>query len=107
MSLRTKLEAGEPVVGAFLGLRSPDAAEMMSQAGFDFLLVDAEHSNVGPETTLELLRAIDRGRAAPLVRLAETGAANVQWALDGGAEGIMFPRIRTAEEVREAVALCG
>ena len=106
MNLRTKLEAGEPVIGAFLGLRSPDAGEMMSQAGFDFLLVDAEHSNVGPETTLEMLRAIDRGRAAPLVRLSETSAANVQWALDGGAEGIMFPRIRTADEVRQAVALC-
>ena len=106
MNLRTRLDAGEPVVGAFLGLRSPDAAEMMSQTGFDFLLVDAEHSNAGPETTLELLRAIDRGLAAPLVRLAGNSAANVQWALDGGAEGIMFPRIRTAEEVREAVALC-
>ena len=106
MSLRTKLEAGQAVVGAFLGLRSPDAAEMMSQADFDFLLIDAEHSNVGPETTLEMLRAIDREHAAPLARLAETSAANVQWALDGGAEGILFPRIRTAEEVREAVALC-
>ena len=106
MNLRSKLEAGEPVVGAFLGLRSPDAGEMMSQAGFDFLLVDAEHSNVGPETTLEMLRAIDQGRAAPLVRLSETSAANVQWALDGGAEGIMFPRIRTADEVRQAVTLC-
>ena len=106
MKLRAKLEAGRSVAGVFLGLRSPDAAEMMSQAGFDFLLIDAEHSNIGPETTLEMLRAIDRGRAAPLVRLAGTGAANVQWALDGGAEGILFPRIRTAEEVREAVALC-
>lgn len=79
---------------------------MLSQAGFDFLLIDAEHSNIGPETILEMLRAIDRGRAAPLVRLAETSAANMQWALDGGAEGILFPRIRTVEEVREAVALC-
>ena len=106
MKLRAKLEAGRSVAGAFLGLRSPDAAEMLSQSGFDFLLIDAEHSNIGPETTLEMLRAIDRGRAAPLVRLAETSAANVQWALDGGAEGILFPRIRTAQEVREAVALC-
>ena len=106
MTLRAKLETGRSVAGAFLGLRSPDAAEMLSQAGFDFLLIDAEHSNIGPETTLEMLRAIDRGRAAPLVRLAETSAANVQWALDGGAEGILFPRIRTADEVKEAVALC-
>ena len=106
MKLRNKLDAEQSVAGAFLGLRSPDAAELMSQAGFDFLLIDAEHSNVGPETTLEMLRAIDRGAAAPLVRLSETSAANVQWALDGGAEGILFPRIRTVEEVREAVALC-
>ncbi len=106
MKLKAKLQARRRVVGAFLGLRSPDTAELMSQAGFDFLLIDAEHSNVGPDTTLEMLRAIDRGQAAPLVRLAETSAANVQWALDGGAEGILFPRIRTVDEVREAVALC-
>ncbi len=86
MSLKTKLEAGQAVVGAFLGLRSPDAAELMSQAGYDFLLVDAEHSNIGPDGVLEMLRAIDRGRAAPLVRLSETSASHVQWALDGGAE---------------------
>ena len=40
MNLRAKLEAGHSVAGAFLGLRSPDAAEMLSQAGFDFLLID-------------------------------------------------------------------
>lgn len=106
MSLRDKLEAGQAVAGAFLGLRSPDAAELMSQAGFDFLLIDAEHSNIGPDAILEMLRAVDRGRAAPLVRLSETSAANVQWALDGGAEGILFPRIRSAGEVEQAVALC-
>ena len=106
MSLKAKLEAGQAVVGAFLGLRSPDAAELMSQAGYDFLLVDAEHSNIGPDGMLEMLRAIDRGRATPLVRLSETSASHVQWALDGGAEGILFPRIRSVEEVKLAVSLC-
>ena len=106
MSLRSKLEAGQAVVGAFLGLRSPDAAELMSQAGYDFLLVDAEHSNIGPDSVLEMLRAIDRCRAAPLVRLSETSASHVQWALDGGAEGILFPRIRSVEDVKLAVSLC-
>ena len=106
MGLRTKLEAGQAVVGAFLGLRSPDAAELMSQAGYDFLLIDAEHSNIGPDGVLEMLRAIDRGRSAPLVRLSETSASHVQWALDGGAEGILFPRIRSVEDVKLAVSLC-
>ncbi len=106
MSLRSKLEAGQAVAGAFLGLRSPDAAELMSQSGFDFLLVDAEHSNIGPDGVLEMLRAIDKGRAAPLVRLSETSASHVQWALDGGAEGILFPRIRSVEDVELAVSLC-
>ena len=60
MSLKAKLEAGQ-AVGAFLGLRSPYAAELMSQAGYDFLLVDAEHSNIGPDSVLEMLRAIGGG----------------------------------------------
>ena len=106
MNLKNRLEAGESVIGTFLNLRSPDAAELMSQAGFDFQLVDAEHSSVGPDAMLEMLRAIEHGRATPLVRVAETTAAGVQWALDGGAMGILFPRVRSVADVQKAVSLC-
>ena len=40
------------------------------------------------------------------MRLSETSASHVQWALDGGAEGILFPRIRSVEDVKLAVSLC-
>ena len=105
-SLKKRLEAKQSVMGALLGLRSPDAAELMSEAGFDFLLVDAEHSSIGPDGILEMIRAIERGGATPLVRVGETTAANVQWALDGGARGILFPRVRSVEDVQEAVSFC-
>jgi len=105
-NLKSKIEAGDSVVGAFLTLRSVDAAELMSLAGFDYLLVDAEHSSIGPESILALIKAIESGEALPLVRVAETSAAHVQWALDAGAKGILFPRIRSVEDVKEAVSLC-
>ena len=105
-SLKKRLEANQSVMGALLGLRSPDAAELMSETGFDFLLVDAEHSSIGPDGILEMIRAIERGRAIPLVRVPETTAARVQWALDGGAKGILFPRARSVDDVKQAVSLC-
>ena len=106
IGLKKRLEAKESVVGPLLGLRSPDAAEMMSDAGFDFLLVDAEHSSIGPDGILEMIRATERGSAVPLVRVAETTPSYVQWALDAGARGILFPRVRTVEDVEKAVSLC-
>lgn len=106
MNLKNRLETGQSVIGAFVNLRSPDAAELMSQSGFDFLLVDAEHSSIGPEGILEMFRAIERGRAIPLLRVPETSAAGVQWALDAGARGILFPRIRSVDDVQQAVSLC-
>ncbi len=106
IGLKKRLEAKRSVIGALLGLRSPDTAELMTNAGFDFLLVDAEHSSIGPDGILEMIRAIERGQAIPLVRVSETTAANVQWALDGGAKGILFPRVRSVEDVKHAVSLC-
>ena len=95
-----------PVIGTFVNLRSPDTAELMSQMGFDYLLVGGEHSSIGPDTMLEMFRAIERGRATPLVRVADASPASVQWALDAGAQGVLFPRIRSVSDVRQAVSLC-
>ena len=106
MNLKSRLQAGESLIGSFLAMRSPDVAELMSVSGFDFLIIDTEHSNLGPDGVLEMCRAVERGAATPLVRVSETSPGQAQWALDGGAKGILFPRIRSVDEAREAVSFC-
>lgn len=106
MDFKVRLQNNQPVMGAMLSFRSPESAELMAACGFDFLMIDAEHSSFGPETVQDLIRAVQVAGCLPFVRVPETRAAWVQWALDAGAGGILFPQIRTADDARQAVALC-
>ena len=63
------LRSGQPSVGSWLSLCSPVAAETMAAIGWDWLLVDVEHSLVGFETMVNCFRAIQLGGAAPLARV--------------------------------------
>ena len=54
-TVKQKLAAGQPAVGTWLSLASPLAAEYMAHLGWDWLVVDTEHSPIGFETTLQLL----------------------------------------------------
>ena len=62
-----KLRSGQPAVGSWLSLCSPVAAESMATVGWDWLVVDAEHSPVGFETMVNCFRAIQLGGAVPMV----------------------------------------
>ena len=64
-----KLRSGQPSVGAWLSLCSPVAAEAMAHIGWDWLVVDAEHSHVGFDTMVNCFRAIQLGGAVPMARV--------------------------------------
>lgn len=103
-TLKEKLKAGKTVHGCWLNLGSALSAEIVSQAGFDWVLVDLEHG-AGPETTLiPQLQALKGSSVVPLIRVESNEQARVQRALDSGVQGVMFPRIRSAKEAREAIA---
>ncbi|MBP0597834.1 2-dehydro-3-deoxyglucarate aldolase [Herbaspirillum sp. LeCh32-8] len=91
-------------VGTWLMSGAPATAEALSHAGFDWLLIDMEHAPFEFTDMQHLLRAVDCGRAAPVVRLARTDATLAKRALDMGAQTLMFPFVQTVEEARAAVA---
>jgi 2-dehydro-3-deoxyglucarate aldolase/4-hydroxy-2-oxoheptanedioate aldolase len=108
--IRERVLAGETLVGAFVNLGAPAAAELLARAGFDWLIVDLEHG-AGTEAALAAqLYAIESagelgGRStAALVRPEEGVRLRIGRALDAGAEGVMIPRIETVEEVRRVVS---
>jgi len=100
--LRTRLASGKPQFGCWLSLASPFSAEALSQSGFDFLVVDMEHSPADTMDTIGLLQAIGNGIAAPIVRVTENRTALVKRAMDAGAPNVLFPSVNDAAEARQA-----
>jgi len=103
-TVKRKLAAGEPVVGTWLSLCSPVAAEYMAHVGWDWLVVDTEHSPVGFETTLHCFQAICTTDTIPLARVAWNDPTLIKRLLDAGAMGLVVPMIKSAEEANAAVA---
>ena len=99
-----KLRAGQPSVGSWLTLCSPVAAESMAQAGWDWLVVDAEHSPVGFDTMVNCFRAIQLGGAIPMARVPWNDTVWIQRTLDAGALGLVVPMVNTVEDARSVVS---
>jgi len=78
--------------------------QAIAAAGSDAVIIDQEHGAVGQEALHAMIAATAGTSCAPLVRVREMGAANVKRALDMGAEGIVFPLIKTADDARSCVA---
>jgi len=102
--LKQRLAAGERLFGCWLSLASPMAAEALAGAGFDFLVVDGEHSPADTMDTVALLQAIAAGGSQPIVRVAENTAWLAKRALDAGSATLLFPMVASADDARRAVA---
>jgi 4-hydroxy-2-oxoheptanedioate aldolase len=90
-------------VGLWSTLCSNLVAEILSGAGFDWILLDMEHSpNELPDLVCQL-QAMHSGTAAPVVRAAWNDAVLIKRILDIGAQSILLPYVQTAEEARRAV----
>jgi 4-hydroxy-2-oxoheptanedioate aldolase len=104
--LKAHLKAGGRLFGSFLNSGSPSVAEMMAAAGYDCLMIDAEHSPIGIETMHAMATAIRSGGAWTLVRVPAMDPVWIKRALDLGVDGIMAPAINSAAEARAFVAAC-
>ena len=100
---RSRVRAGETLIGVFSDLASPLAAELTGRAGFDWTILDLEHGAATEADLLGLLYAVGSTGMAPLVRVPSAERLRVGRALDLGAAGIMLPQLQSADEVREAV----
>ena len=105
-AFKRKLAGEVPVVGTWVTLGDPSAMEILAQAGFDFLLIDAEHAPVGDETLRNLLIAGKGSGTELLVRVPWNDPIRIKIVLDLGADGVMVPMVNSAEEARRAVAAC-
>jgi 2-keto-3-deoxy-L-rhamnonate aldolase RhmA len=102
--VREKLRRGEPSIGAFLGLESPNVAELFGHHGFEWLLIETEHNGLDAAEVETMVRAIETTEAIPLVRVPSHDQVPIQRALDIGALGVKVPMIKAAEEAEEIVS---
>ena len=91
-------------LGGWVMTNSVVAAEIMAQAGFQWVCVDAEHSQVSKETAANMFRAIERYGAEPFVRISLNDEVEIKKFMDMGARGIIVPMIKSCEEVKRAIS---
>ena len=94
------LEAPGPVIGTWAQLETPEAVELLASSGFDFAIIDTEHTPFGMDRAQHLLRAAQAVGLAAAVRVPALDRVQVTKALDCGFSAVVVPGIRTAEEVR-------
>lgn len=99
-----RLEQGDTYIGSFVSTGYPVNTELMGLAGFDFLIIDLEHGMGSEADILSQLHALQGTPAIPCVRVESHEKQRVHRLLDLGVQGIMFPRVNTAEEARACVA---
>jgi 2-keto-3-deoxy-L-rhamnonate aldolase RhmA len=102
---RERIDAGEVLVGASISLSDPIVSEILAGVS-DFLWIDAEHNPLSPEVVQGHLLATAGSRCPAIVRVP-TGDTNVvKIVLDAGADGVIGPQVRSAEEARRFVEAC-
>jgi len=101
-SALARMLAGEPAVGAFVGLGAPLAAELLSFAGFDFVLVDCQHGVWDDNAAMAAFRSICLGPAVPMARVRQNDFGAIGRLLDRGAMGIIVPLVNSVEEAQAA-----
>ncbi|HID50483.1 MAG TPA: 2,4-dihydroxyhept-2-ene-1,7-dioic acid aldolase [Anaerolineae bacterium] len=99
---RSRLLAGELLIGTMLTLPSPEIAEMMGLVGFDWLFVDGEHGALGTREMQALAQGAGRDTAV-VIRLESDSNTAVKKALDIGATGIIVPQVNSAEQAERAM----
>lgn len=100
--LNKRLRDGETVFGCWLNLGSSVTAEIVGQAGFDWVLIDIEHGAGSERALLHQLQALEHTPAAPVVRVESYERQRFHRVLDLGAEGIMCPQIKNIDEASKA-----
>ncbi len=90
------------LLGTVLSLPSPETAEILANAGFDWLFIDAEHSSLGSSELQAIIGRVDH-KVPCVVRVAAAEEWHIKKALDIGATGIIVPQVNSAKTAERIV----
>lgn len=92
-----------PRLGAWVKLPASESVELLALAGFDFVVIDAEHGAIDIRTISTMIGVAHGCGIAPFVRVAGTAPRDVQIPLDAGAAGLFVPQIDEVAQARDTV----
>ena len=90
-------------IGSWITINNSSIAEIMADAGFDWLCIDLEHTIIDYAETQQLIIAIQSKGLKAFVRVGENNARIIKRVLDAGADGIVVPSVNSALEAQRAV----
>src|SRR5574340_174113 len=102
--LKDKLRKKQLSIGSWMSLGDPAIAEIMAKAGFDWLVIDMEHSAISINQCQKLIRIVDLCGLSPLVRIGENNPLLIKRAMDAGAHGIIVPMVNSRKDAEKAVS---
>jgi 4-hydroxy-2-oxoheptanedioate aldolase len=105
-TIRSRWQAGEAVLTAWLTIPSSYSAELLAHCGFDCLTIDMQHGLIDYGMAVTMLQAISTTDCVPLARVPWNDPAAIMKLLDAGAYGIICPMIGTAQEAEAFAAAC-
>ena len=103
MSLKAKLSRSELTIGSWVTLGHPSIAEIMASAGFDWLVLDMEHSVMELGEAQAIMQVLDAKQCPAIVRLTSNHPDQIKRMMDAGATGVMVPMIKSAADAQAAV----
>ena len=102
-SLKEKLVKRELTVGSWLSFGYTPVCEMMANSGFDWLVIDMEHTSIDFNQAFQLIQIIDLAECVPLVRVGSNDPLIIKRVLDAGAHGVIVPMVNSAKDAQKAV----
>lgn len=104
IQFKKALKSNQLQIGSWITLAHPAIAEIMANAGFQWLAIDLEHSVITLREAEELIRIISSSEAVPLVRLTSNDPDQIKRVLDAGAHGIIVPMVNSKNDAERAVS---
>ena len=99
------MRRGEPSIGSWMSMAHPSIAEILAMAGYDWIVIETEHTAIDVSEVLRLIIAIEQRGSVPLVRLAWNDPIQAKAVLDSGAAGVLIPMINTKADAELAVSM--
>lgn len=104
--IRQKLSEGKYSIGSWMQIPSTSVAEIMGQAGYDWVAVDMEHGAISVHQLPDIFRALELGNTLPVVRIAQGHPKDCKQALDAGAGGVIIPMVDSPEKLEMVRDAC-
>ncbi|MBR2148739.1 MAG: 2,4-dihydroxyhept-2-ene-1,7-dioic acid aldolase [Campylobacter sp.] len=103
MSLKQKLKNKELTIGSWVTIGHPSVVEIMANAGFEWLVIDIEHTSIDLTMVQILISTIQSKGLKALIRVSKNEEVVIKRVLDMGADGIIVPMITNADDAQRAV----